>query len=139
VLDNHTVELGAQDKDIALQVAKQGWKKLRLCSPRVRYKHRVTIVGKISLTATLCTWSPSEVTHLLYCHQEIFWHRCRGTSNWNSHNTVRPLLAPCNFSSLGRLHHCEFFLSFRFAKYFSLSYFCLSCYFCFSYLLLVLS
>jgi hypothetical protein len=81
VLDNHTMELGAQDKDIALQVAKQGWKKLCLCSLRVRYKHRVTIVGKISLTATLWTWSPREVTHLLYCHQEIFWRRCRGTSN----------------------------------------------------------
>jgi hypothetical protein len=53
VLDNHTVELGAQDKDIALHVARQGWKKLRVCSPRVRYKPRVTLVGKISLAATL--------------------------------------------------------------------------------------
>jgi hypothetical protein len=35
MLDNHMVELWAQDKDIALQVARQGLKKLRLCSMRV--------------------------------------------------------------------------------------------------------
>jgi hypothetical protein len=33
VLDNHTVELGAQDKELALKVAGQGLKKLHMLFP----------------------------------------------------------------------------------------------------------
>jgi hypothetical protein len=33
VLDNHTVELGVEDRELILRVARQGLKKLSECSP----------------------------------------------------------------------------------------------------------
>jgi hypothetical protein len=49
VLDNHLVELGMQDKEFVLQVAWENEESFFDCSPRVRYKPQVTLMGKILL------------------------------------------------------------------------------------------
>jgi hypothetical protein len=65
VLDNHSVKLRTQDKEIVLQVAWREWESFFDCSPRVQYKPRVSSSGKFTLAITLCTWSPNEVAHCL--------------------------------------------------------------------------
>jgi hypothetical protein len=64
VLDNHTVELGTQDKNFALQVARRAEEESRLYHfPRVLYKPSIHPCGEKKLATILCTWSPTEVVH----------------------------------------------------------------------------
>jgi hypothetical protein len=65
VLDNYTVELGAEDKELVLQITRQGLKKLTDCSLRVQYQTQSHHCGKNSLATSLCTWRFDELAHLL--------------------------------------------------------------------------
>jgi hypothetical protein len=66
VLDNHSVELGTQHKEVVLQVA---WRRtMRAFSTILRefdIKPRVPSWGKFTLSTTLYTWSPDELAPLL--------------------------------------------------------------------------
>jgi hypothetical protein len=80
VLDNHSVELGTQDKEIVLQVA---WRRMIGAFSTVprefNIKPWVPSWGKFTLTTTLCIRSPEELAHLLSVIKTIFWHRYWGT------------------------------------------------------------
>jgi hypothetical protein len=66
VLDNQSVELGTQDKEVVLQVA---WKRTTRAFSTVPrgfdIKPQVTSWRKFTLTTTLCSWSPDELACLL--------------------------------------------------------------------------
>jgi hypothetical protein len=66
VLDNHSVELGTQDKEFFFgRLHNENKESFFNYSPRVRYKSRVSSCGKFTLATTLCTWSPKEMAHFL--------------------------------------------------------------------------
>jgi hypothetical protein len=70
VLDNHSVKLGTQDKEMVL-LSDENEERIFNCSPRVQYKPQVSSWGKFTLATTLYTWSPNEVAHYLVssaCH-----------------------------------------------------------------------
>ena len=72
VLDNHTVELGAQDKNFVLQVARRGWRRSAL-DPRVfDINPRVTLVGKTRLLHHSALGVPTSWHSQSWCHQEYF-------------------------------------------------------------------
>jgi hypothetical protein len=80
VLDNHSVELGTQEKEIVLQVA---WRRMSGAFSTVPrefdIKPWVLLWGKFTLARTLCTWSPDELAPLLSVIKTIFWCHCQGT------------------------------------------------------------
>jgi hypothetical protein len=64
------VELGAQDKDFDLQVARQGWKKLHLLFPKSSILNpKSPLWGKFSCYITLHLESQQIIT-LAYYHQD---------------------------------------------------------------------
>jgi hypothetical protein len=65
MLDNHSVGLETQDKDIVCRLLDKNEESFFDCSPRVRYKPWVSSWEKITLATTLCTWSSNEVAHCL--------------------------------------------------------------------------
>jgi hypothetical protein len=66
VFDNHSEELGTQDKEIFLQVAWRRTSRAFLTVPReFDIKPWVLSWGKFTLATTLYTWSPDELTPLL--------------------------------------------------------------------------
>jgi hypothetical protein len=69
MLDNHMVELVVQDKQVALQVAGQGLKKLSLLFPESSILTPSHPYGEDSVATSLCTWSVP-----------INWHTCLVTS-----------------------------------------------------------
>jgi hypothetical protein len=80
VLDNHSVELGTQDKEIVLQVACRRMSGAFSTVPReFDIKPRVLSWGKFTLAITLSTWSPDELEPLLSVIKTIFWRHCWGT------------------------------------------------------------
>jgi hypothetical protein len=75
--------------------------------------------------------------HIAYCHQDYFMAPLQGKKGKHSQLQVSMSqdysLAQCDLLSLGMLHHCKPSHSFRFAKHFSFSYFCLFSSFCFGF------
>jgi hypothetical protein len=85
VLDNHSVELGTQERGIVLQVARRRTTRAFLTVPESSIlTPEFPLWGKFTLATTLCTWSPN-LAHLLSVIKTIFWRRCRGTKE-NIHN-----------------------------------------------------
>jgi hypothetical protein len=79
VLDNHSVELGTQERGIILQVAGRRMTRDFLTIPReFDSNSEFPSWGKFTLATTLCTWSPN-LAHLLNVIKTIFWRRCGGT------------------------------------------------------------
>jgi hypothetical protein len=80
MLDNHSAELGTQDKEIVLQVACRRRSGAFSSVPReFDIKPRVLSWAKYTLATTLSTWSPNELEPLLSVIKTIFWRRCWGT------------------------------------------------------------
>jgi hypothetical protein len=75
VLDNHSVELGTQERGIVLQVAQRRTTRAFATVPR---EFNINPEGNFTLATTFCTWSPN-LAHLLSVIKTIFWRRCRGT------------------------------------------------------------
>ena len=63
MLDNHTVELGTQGKDLFCRLLEEAGKKIFARSPRVRYKPSSHPCGENTLATSLCTWSPNELAY----------------------------------------------------------------------------
>ena len=134
VLDNHLVELGAQDNLFCFSDCLTRTRRINfqhLVPREFDINPRVTLVGKTTLATALCTWSPNE-EHRLLPSRQVFWRRCRGTrgrtpqvehlhqarSTLPLHGNCHKIFGAvafifinlCNNPSLGRLHHCELFL-----------------------------
>ena len=83
VLDNHTVELGAQGKGVVLQVVGRGWKEGYWTDPReFDINPRVTLVGKrYACYITLHLESQRIGTHrVASVIKTIFQRRCWGSA-----------------------------------------------------------
>jgi hypothetical protein len=65
VLDNHTVDLGAQDKELDLQVDWHGPKKHFWLFPDSLILNLTHPCGENSLATSVCTWNPNNLAHLL--------------------------------------------------------------------------
>jgi hypothetical protein len=64
VLDNHSVELGTQDKEFCFIAWREQKEVFWLFHESSIFTPSI-FVGKITLATTLCTWSPDEVVHCL--------------------------------------------------------------------------
>jgi hypothetical protein len=79
--------VGAQDKEVVLHVAWRRTTRAFSTVPRkFDIKPRVPSWGKFTLTTTLCTWSPDELTPLLRVinvldgyHLRMVWSRLRAS------------------------------------------------------------
>jgi hypothetical protein len=118
----NTTPSGAQDKELVLQVARQGLEKLVRLLPESLILNPESPLWENSLATSLCTWIPNELAHLLSVIKTIFGHRCWGTKasvhNCNFHGQEiissrrETSFSTLQFPKLGRLRHYEFFSSF---------------------------
>jgi hypothetical protein len=76
MLDNHSVELGIQERGIILQVAGRRMSGAFFTVPReFDINPEFPSWENLTLATTLCTWSPN-LEHLLSVIKTIFWHCC---------------------------------------------------------------
>jgi hypothetical protein len=105
VRDNHSVELGTQDKEVVLQVAWRRTTRAFLILPReFDIKPRVPSWGKFTLVTKLCTWSPDELAPLFSVIKSIFWRRCQGT---------KEIIHNCYLHRVKAIHRREIFFTRR--------------------------
>jgi hypothetical protein len=134
--ENHTVELGQTTKTLLC----------RLVDEVGRSFNFVPRESDINPESSLCSCGEN---FLLVHHYALGvptnWHTsCRGIKTFSgavarkqASNTIIAITTVRHFSGtlrilkLAGLYHCEFFLYYRFAKHFSLFYFCLYCFSCF--------
>jgi hypothetical protein len=85
VLDNHSVELGTQDKKVVLQVASRRTTRAFSTVPReFDIKPRFPSWGKFTFATTLYTWSPDELASLLSVIMRHFY----GSTNTSELNPL---------------------------------------------------
>jgi hypothetical protein len=111
MLENYSVELGTQEKEIVLQVAWRRTIRDFLTVPwEFDIKPRVTSWGKFTLATTLCTWSPGELAPLLsVITGQINISQLYSHTSGDLHGSISELMAMCvcrSFRSAAWSSHC---------------------------------